>query len=644
MNLHTEFQSLLERGGSTLDPLFAPIFSSEKRVAVLRQLFAIGELEPLFGHPSFSLDKLAELLDLLIPIDVFYKEIGGLVGYQQKILSLLRGEQEEKEDLVYHPPRFIDIGQLDEETKAAIEVGIQGLSLMGEIFPLGGAADRLHLVDEKTGLELPAAKLVFGGKTLLERLIRDVEAREHLYFLREGKKIVTPIAIMTSLEKENHFHVLQMLEEANWFGRLKENFQVFTQPLVPVVNEKGRWLFSEGLKPVLKPGGHGAIWKMAKDQGIFSWFKSKGRTKALVRQINNPIAGLDYGLLAFMGWGWKKGAKFGFSSCPRLIRSAEGVNVLLERQGKMVLTNIEYCDFTKYGIEDLPLKEGEPYSRFSSNTNLLFVDLRAVEEAVETSPLPGLLLNLKKGSFINPRGEPQESFMGRLESTMQNMADVFVERKNPSLTTKKTFITYNRREKTISTAKKAFVRGGSLHETPESCFFDLLVAARELLSETCHVTLPPARTILQYLEKGPEFVFLYHPCLGPLYSLIQKKVWSGTLALGAELQLDLSELLLSDFSLKGSLLVKGDVGLGRCILREVDIVNQGVDWEKSTPFWRGDFVRDESVEIILHGRSSFIAEKVSLQGSHRYEVEEETMMYLSEKGIAVFPLTEEVAW
>lgn len=56
--------------------------------------------------------------------------------------------------------------------------------------------------------------------------------------------------------------------------------------MVPVVaTEDGRWLINEPLSLVCKPGGHGAIWKLAYDNGIFQWFYSHGRKGATVRQV-----------------------------------------------------------------------------------------------------------------------------------------------------------------------------------------------------------------------------------------------------------------------------------------------------------------------------------------------------------------------
>jgi len=54
-------------------------------------------------------------------------------------------------------------------------IKFQGLPFLGEIYPLGGSADRLGLVDPNTGECLPAAMLPYCGRTLLEGLIRDLQ-------------------------------------------------------------------------------------------------------------------------------------------------------------------------------------------------------------------------------------------------------------------------------------------------------------------------------------------------------------------------------------------------------------------------------------------------------------------------------------
>ena len=579
--------------------------------SAVKQLVALGQMpERVSGA--------LEAAELLADVDSFYREIGGLAGYQMHVRRLLKKKPDGQSGAQFHSPSFIDISRWSPEVEAAVEAGIASMPELCELYPLGGAADRLHLVDEKTGSDLPAAKLQFAGKTLLERLLSDLEGRERLYFERTGKRIHTPVAIMTSHEKNNRMHVEEILESNRWFGRPKERFFLFVQPLVPGVDEKGDWIWSGDGRPVMKPGGHGAIWKLAIDNGVFDWFRSFGAKAALIRQINNPLAGLDYGLLAFTGLGSSRGMSFGFASCPRACQAAEGVNVVVERKEGddylYNLSNIEYCDFEKYGIQDTPIREGEPYSRFTSNTNILFGNLDALEKAVKLCPFPGLLMNLKEDS--------SGRFAGRLESTMQNIADVFVERKGEPLQEKRlerTFITYNERSKTISTAKKAYVAGRSLNETPEKCFYDLLVAARDLLQNHCGMELPEGRSLEETLSSYPSFVFLFHPCLGPLFRTIGKKIRGGSLGLGSELSLEIAEAEIEHLVLKGSLRVKAAEG-AFCSLKNCTVENRGVDWERSKPFWKGDYSRKETVWIELGKGARLFADNIRLSGSRHIVV------------------------
>ena len=68
------------------------------------------------------------------------------------------------------------------------------------------------------------------------------------------------------------------------------NRHFFIQPLVPTVGAAdARWMVSDPLTAVLKPGGHGVIWKLASDEGVFKWFSQHGRKAALVRQIRSAL-------------------------------------------------------------------------------------------------------------------------------------------------------------------------------------------------------------------------------------------------------------------------------------------------------------------------------------------------------------------
>lgn len=622
---------------------------------VIKSLVAIEQHDHLFSFPNQCfpfVEKVRELLNDLLPVELFYREMGGIVGYHFTICSLIVEKKSlrsfsERGWNVYQPPK-VDISEKNKEIRSYLIEGIRALPRLAEIYPVGGAADRLRLCDPLTGVHLPAALLPFCGRTLLEGLVRDVIAKEYLYYQLFGEQITVPIAMMTSKEKDNHFHVVKICEEMGWFGRSREAFQFFCQPLVPTVDQEGKWCKSEEMKLVMKPGGHGAIWKLAQDRGVFRWLRDLGKEKILVRQINNPIAGIDDSLLVFCGIGCQGNKVFGFASCPRQVHSAEGVNVLLEKTGKedkYCLTSIEYCDFSQFGIEDVPIEEKIPdgvcYSQYPSNTNILFADIVAVEEVIKECRIPGGLVNFKEV----PNAKVP---VARLESTMQNIADYFVDSCDHLFATKplalRVFLTNHLRHKTISTTKKEFQPGGVLLETPEGCYYDLLRNHHELLTTHCFYDLPPLQSPEKYVEQGPAFLFHYHPALGPSYEVIAQKLKRGGLEEGSELHLEIAEIIASNLRVTGSLLVvaKAPVGkscdgivryskkVGRCQLFNVKVENEGINHERSSSYWKGEVLRKECCEIIIHGDGELEIKDVILNGAIRIEVKEGTKMTVSQ--------------
>ncbi|GEM_PF-286463 len=684
-------------------PWICPFFSDTANELILKSLIAIGQTDLLLPMQEGShKEQIRTLLQDLIPVEVFYKKIGGIIGYHQTMLFFLSqlldnhsvkcmpnaienldlrpnqspgigrsnlasisnsgddsivpiagasssvlnqifshvGYTNEIPSISYHRPPGIDLSEQCGIVDTFILQGIHSLPFLAEIYPVGGAADRLKLCDPETGQSLPSAKLQFCGFTLLERLIRDVQAREYLYFKLFGEQVTTPIAMMTSLEKDNSHHILQLCEQRGWFGRPKESFRMFCQPAVPAMDKKGKWCTTGQMKLLMKPGGHGVMWKLAKDEGIFDWFEGLNRKKILVRQINNPIAGIDYGLLSFCGVGFHDDEIFGFASCPRQVGSAEGVNVLIEKKGlkhnRYCLTSIEYCDFPKFSIEDVPVEKGSHYSRFPSNTNILFADIATVKETVEQCPIPGMLVNLKKISFADEEGCMHEQEVARLESTMQNLADCFAEEMDafPQAHMLKTYLTYNHRQKTISAIKKPLQDGASLLETPEGCLYDFLCNAYELLFNHCGIRVPQVPSIESYIQKGPSFLFNYLPALGPLFSIIGQKLRRGVLHLHSELKLEIAEVSIENLTLKGSLhiIAKQPIGIqegilryservGTVILNNVRVENRGYDPDADNTYWKDEIARHELCEILIHGDGEFVAQDVTLRGAMRIEVD-----------------------
>ena len=232
---------------------------------------------------------LARLGAQLGRVQDFYDAIGGLPGYQLQCLQLLAGQADAAAEppppLDYLVPAGLDVTApaQREEVAAATAAGLAALPFMAEIYPLGGAGDRLGLCCEQTGESLPTAVLRYCGRSLLENLVRDLQvrvrgapcggwgggarqgaracmthgvmspprrapcqAREYLYWKVHGVQHTTPLALMTSAAKGNHWRVRQLLEAGGWYGRGRDAYRLFQQPLVPVVAAAdGGWLLTD---------------------------------------------------------------------------------------------------------------------------------------------------------------------------------------------------------------------------------------------------------------------------------------------------------------------------------------------------------------------------------------------------------------
>jgi UTP---glucose-1-phosphate uridylyltransferase len=103
------------------------------------------------------------------------------------------------------------------------------------------------------------------------------------------------------------------------------------------------------------------------------------------------MAATDCTLLALAGTGHASRRSFGFASCNRAVGASEGMNVLQRRKrlvrdkdsGELVpqyeygVTNVEYTEFTRLGIED-KTADGGTESAFPANTNILYVGTHLV--------------------------------------------------------------------------------------------------------------------------------------------------------------------------------------------------------------------------------------------------------------------------
>ena len=579
---------------------------SDRDEYLIKQMIAAGQ-----GHIIERIEEpqLSKLLKVLDSMERFYDAVGGILGYQKEVERLLSGSQD-SEEVTYAPPNGLKL------TDEAAAWGLSHLGELAEIYPVGGAADRLGLHGEN-GEPRPAACLPFLGRSLLEGLIRDLQAREYLYYTQTGEQICVPVAMMTSEEKDNDLRIREICTEKQWFGRGPDAFFLFPQPKVPVFTEDGKWFKEGNLTPLWKPGGHGVIWRLAQISGVFKWFEEQGRKKALVRQINNPIAGVDTTLLAFSGIGLKQDALFGFASCPRRESAKEGLNVVKTyADNRRVLSNVEYCDLAGSSA----LEGSEDFSSYPANANLLFIDIGAVDEATRKRPYPGEIINFKDGASAR---------LARLELTMQNIADDIDQGPNAE----RAYLTLGPRNKTLSATKKQYQGDGKLLETPEGVYCTHLENCHELLNQ-CGVDIPEFEGPGDYAKELPALIFVYHPALGPLYSTIAQKIRGGKIAKGSELQLEIAQLQMRDLDLDGSLVIETESVMGhiegdrliysdraaRVEIERVVVRNAGVDRNGQHCLWQNQIERKEALKIVLGEGSVLTLRNTTLKGNQTIEV------------------------
>ena len=297
------------------------------------------------------------------------------------------------------------------------------------------------------------------------------------------------------------------------------------------------------------------------------------------------------------------------------------------------ITNVEYTEFEKRGVHDRPLEENSPYSAFPSNTNILFASLDAVEEVLTMGSYPGLLINLKS-QFPTPdeRGHMTDQPAGRLETTMQNIADYIIDTSAQPLTENissqlSTYVTYNDRHKTLSVTKQTYQAQKSPQGTPVGSFFDFQRNHHELFAGLCHFQMPELGAAENFVNE-PPFIIQYHPALGPLYPVIAQKIRGGRLGHGSELELEIAELDMENLDLQGSLSVIAESvtgnpyseQTGKCTLTNVKVRNRGIHLCPENIFWKHTIAHREQMRIRLIGNGEFHAKDVCFEGTWEIRV------------------------
>ena len=167
-------------------PLCATMLADSGSLVTCQDICAAGDSED-------AAQGLRQLAAALLRVDTFYNSLGGLAGYQRRCLELCATAAAEDgacagsdggsdgrgapNDVVLHMPVGVDLANDRAAARRAAADGLHALPYMAEVYPLGGAGDRLGLTCDASGDCLPTAMLPYCGRTLLEGLVRDLQAR-----------------------------------------------------------------------------------------------------------------------------------------------------------------------------------------------------------------------------------------------------------------------------------------------------------------------------------------------------------------------------------------------------------------------------------------------------------------------------------
>lgn len=558
----------------------------------LRQIGQTHVMEYLQSSPD------PKIFDALHAVEVFYSQAGGLLGYQKMCDALLDPQDIAHACHEWILPEVVNIHEENDQVQAAIDAGIEMTEYLAEIFVVGGSAERMGLKSEKNQEPIPAAAFPFMGKPLIAHLIEDLQAREDLFFKTTQRKITIPIALMCSDETNNFKKICELLEQNHYFNRPKDSFIFIRQPMVPCINSLGQWSFTPQQGLELKPSGHGALWNACRSQKIFERLEEMNKHYALIRQINNPLASVDYNILAFLGLMRQKNKQFGFLVTQRKKGHAEGAiaYAIVERDGKpyKIATNVEYCR-----LENASLSED-----FPSNTNVLAVDLKAIQKAIQANPYPGALLNFKEKNGLAT---------ARLELSMQNLSDAFLdENLEPGQEHRAVLLVHQERRKAISAIKKIQEGREEKNETPLKAFYDLFILHESLFSERGCMRFPEWDHTFSTLMHTPPYLFFFSKRLGPHMAEVAKKIQQVEIQPKSYLSIDASNVIMMKTSIRGTLIIedRSSDHSGIVQMRDCTVSNLGADWDQFDPMFAQPLAGHQQMKIILHSHA-----KVILEGS-----------------------------
>ncbi len=152
------------------------------------------------------------------------------------------------------------------------------LGRMGCIILAGGQGSRLGS-DEPKGF-FPVS--LIQKKSLFQLFFEKTGAASQ----QAGREL--PLAVMTS--PLNHQLTLEFLEDREWFGLSKDRVDLFSQGMLPFLDEEGNWILDASGKPAAGPDGNGGALKAFYESGVWEKWQKQGIEAVQVVLIDNALA------------------------------------------------------------------------------------------------------------------------------------------------------------------------------------------------------------------------------------------------------------------------------------------------------------------------------------------------------------------
>jgi len=293
--------------------------------------------------------------------------------------------------------------------------GAEELGSTGFVLVAGGLGERLGYSGIKISLPIETST----ETCFLEYYIQNILAFQRNAQLRTNKKVLLPLAIMTS--GDTHQRTINLLKENNNFGMEADQITLMQQEKVPALSDNdGSFCLKSPYVLMTKPHGHGDVHALMQQYGVAKRWMNKLRIKwILFFQDTNGV--VFHGLPAALGVSKVNGFAMNSITVPRRPGQAVGGIATLAKGKRIMTINVEYNQLgpmlKNTGDRKGDVADKSGYSPFPGNCNVFILEISTYCKVLESSN--GLM-----PEFVNPKYKNKEKTEfkkpTRLECMMQD--------------------------------------------------------------------------------------------------------------------------------------------------------------------------------------------------------------------------------